>query len=261
MSPSPLAESDVRSRLQSALDDIKPSSRPLADVRRAIVRRRRRRQAAAMVAAGVLVAVGISVGLAATGGSDGGRGDRLVPEVPAPVDPTLALNTYVTTHKATSPTHAVTTPDGGTYAADIEAGRVHVLSFDGHVWSSAAELGSPMPGPPVVAVHPGPDAAGDAAAFQVDEAGGDAVYNGVIVNVRGGWSYADFDCGTTAVACAAGGHRATTWQIDATEVKGAFHSEPNSCTPSCVAGTRYDVTWRWDGTQGVFVVASSVKVP
>jgi hypothetical protein len=256
---SPLAENDVRDRLHSALDDIRPAQRPLTELRRAITRRRRQRQVTVMVAAGVLAAAGISIGLAATGPSGPPRSDRIVPR--KQMDPVPALGDYIVANHGTSPTTPVTGADGGTYAADIQAGRVHVLSFDGSLWSSVAELGAPMPGPPVVAVHRGPDGAGDAAAFQVDEAGGDAVYNGVVVHDDSQWHYADFDCGTTAVACAEGGHKATTWQVDATEVGGAFHSEPNSCTPSCVAGTRYDVTWHWDRTQGVFVVASSVKMP
>ena len=256
---SPLAENDLRDRLHSALDDIRPAQRPLTELRRAVTRRRRQRQAAVMAAAGVLAATGISIGLAANGPSGPPRTDKIVPQKPA--DPVVALTIYLGTHDSSSPTLPVDGADGGTYAADIENGRVDVLSFDGAAWSSVAELGGPMPGPPVVAVHVGPDGAGDAVAFQVDEAGGDAVYNGVLVHNDGAWEYANFDCGTTSVACAAGGHKATLWQVDATEVHGAIHSEPNSCNPSCVAGTRYDVTWRWDKALGVFVVESSVKMP
>ena len=256
---SPLAENDLRTRLHSALEDIQPVTRPLADLRRSVIRRRRQRQAAVMVAAGIVAAAGISIGLAATGPSGPPRGDKIVPR--KQIDPVPALADYVRASHGTSATGVVAGADGNTYAADIEAGKVHILSFDGAIWSSVAELGAPMPGPPVVAVHVGPDGAGDAAAFQVDEAGGDAVYNGVVVNVAGQWRYAGFDCGATDVACAAGGHKVTKWQVDATEVARAFHSEPNSCTPSCVAGTRYDVTWRWDSSRRVFVAASSVKMP
>lgn len=257
MSGRPVAESDVRSRLQTALAEFQAPARPLADLRRAVMRRRRQRQVAAMVAAGVLAGAGISIGLVATGGP--GPHDRIKATTTA--DPVKTLHSYVVAQHGSSPTAALIGADGGTYAADIEGGKVHVLSFDGQGWASVAELGSPLPGPPIVAVRRGPDGAGNAAAFQVDVAGGDSVDNGIVVSDGGAWRYADFDCGTTTVACAGRGHRATKFAVDGTEVNGVFHSEPNSCSPSCVAGTRYDVTWRWDSTFGVFVVASAVKMP
>ena len=254
---SPLAENDVRARLHSALEDIQPVTRPLVELRRSVNRRRRRRQAAVMVAAGLVAASGISIGLAAARPSGPPRSDKIVPQ--KHIDPVSALRAYLVAHHGTSPTPIITGADGGTYAAFLEAGKPKVLSFDGTAWSSVTPLGSPMKGVPVVAVRRGPDGAGDAAAFQVDFAGGDAVYNGVIVHARGQWQFAFFHCGKLAVACTRN-VRDIDVQVDGTEVNHVFHSEPNSCSPTCVAGTRYDVTWRWDSTQGVFVVASSVKM-
>lgn len=252
---SPLAENDIRDRLRAALDDIQTSPRPLPELRRAVIRRRRERQLALIAAAGVLAVAGITAGLATAGGA--GPRDKVVPE--KQVDPVPALHRYVKASHGTSLTALVTGADGGTYAADLEAGKVHVLSFDGRVWTSVAQLGSPISGPPIIAVRPGPRGAGDSAAFQVDLPGGDQVYNGIVVD-SGTWRYADFDCGKTTVACSGRGHRATRYSTDGTEINGAFHSEPNSCNPNCAAGTRYDVTWRWDPTYAVFVVASSFKM-
>jgi hypothetical protein len=258
MTGGPLTEDDVRAHLHGALDEVDVLPRPFAELRSAVtVRRRHRRIAGATVVAAVL-GVGIASGLSAVGGNEHRDGAVIQPVEPK-VDPAVALRNYVSANSATSPTAVIAAPDGGTYAADIEAGKVHVLSFEGHVWSSVAELGAPLTGPPVIAVHRGPDGAGSAAAFQVDEAGADAVFNGVVVSIGGEWHYATFDCGTTAVACAGGRNKATTYAVDGTEVGGAFHSEPNDCTPNCAEGTRYDVTWRWDSTLGVFVVDSAVK--
>lgn len=259
MTGGPLTEDDVRAHLHTALDEVSATPRPFNELHRAVtVRRRQRRGAGAVVTAAVL-GVGIAGGLSAVGGHDHRRGAVIEPIEPK-VDPAVALRNYVTANNGTSPTAVIGGADGGTYAADIEAGKVQVLSFDGHVWSSVVQLGAPLPGPPVIAAHRGPDGAGSAAAFQVDEAGGDAVFNGVVVNVGGEWRYANFDCGSTDVACAAGAGKVTTYEYDATEVDHAFHSEAKVCTPSCVAGARYDVTWRWDAASGGFVVDSAVKM-
>jgi hypothetical protein len=265
-----LSEDDVRAHLHGALDEVDVSARPFAELHHAVTARRRRRRVVGASVVAAVLGVGIAAGLSVTGGN-GHRDGAVIQPVAPKVDPAVALRDYVSANDATSPTAVITGADGGTYAADIESGKVHVLSFDGQSWGSVAEPGSPLsssalpgsaqPGPPVVAVHRGPDLADHGVAFQVDVAGGDAVFNGILVGIGAGWNYADFDCGKTKVACAAGGDKATTYAVDGTEVDHTFHSEPNDCTPSCVTGTRYDVTWRWDPTYGVFVVQSAVTMP
>lgn len=260
MTGAPLTEDDVRSHLHAVLDEVDATPRPFAELHRAVATRRRNRRLTGGIAAAAILGAGVRIGLTYAGGPDAGRADKLVPA--HPVDPVPALRAYVAAHHGTSPTTPLRGPDGGIYAADLEAGKVHVLSFAGQSWFSVAEPGSPLPGPPLVAVRRGPEDVGPGAvAFQVDVAGGDAVLNGILVGAGAGWDYADFDCGTTRVACAGDGNNATKYQVDGTEVDHIFHSEPNTCAPSCVAGTRYDVTWRWDSTYGVFVVGSAVKRP
>jgi hypothetical protein len=154
----------------------------------------------------------------------------------------------------------LTDPDG-TFAVDVVGERVHVLAFDGTGWTSVTDLGSPLGRVPPVDTARGPEGAGDGVTFQIDLAGADAVFNGIVVRDQGSWRYADFDCGTTAVACAGDPGNATRYAVNGTEVDGTFHSEPNDCDPSCAGGTHYDVAWRWNPTYGTFAVASSRVLP
>lgn len=285
MNPPALDPNEVSDRLHAALDNMTVTPPPAADLHRAIRVKRHHRLVVGGAGTALLAAAATTVLVLASSGQParhranveiGTQPSSPVPQTtPSPTPSTdgttnqvpqpgsvstaaaRALPTYLAEHGGTDATGPVQDARG-IWAADVEGGNAHVLSYTGGSWRSVADPGVPLAGVPIAGTAVGlSDVNGDVS-FLVDSAGADSSPDGILVVIDGGWQFAGFDCGTTTAACAGAPGATTSYQYELAVTGGVLRSSDNNCSPSCAGGTTYDVAWAWNPTVDQFDVASAV---